>query len=193
VIELSQSRSIQPPSKAFNLSSTSAYATQRSSSSLPAPASVHPPSRSPTSSHNSATGRSRLRGLTPSTYGPKVATKLSGIRRTIRCSSLFVSRMSTPRKRSLSPSTFPPHSSDSPETSGTGHCRSSSNHARHSTSRSSRGTLSSREPRQLSTCEKTTLSSSRGYRCSTGCTTTSTSALATKRPNGHSHEFQQPK
>jgi len=40
----------------------------------------------------------------------------------------------------LTPSTFPPHSSDSPETNWPDRCRSSSSHARHSISSTSKGT-----------------------------------------------------
>jgi len=50
-----------------------------------------------------------------------------------------------------------------------------------------------REQRQSSICARTTPNSSRGWRCSTGCTRTSTSASRIERPNGRSHELQQPK
>jgi len=52
----------------------------------------------------------------------------------------FASRTSTPGRHSSSPSTFPPHSIDSPETSWTDRCRSSSSHTPHSKSNTSRGT-----------------------------------------------------
>jgi len=45
----------------------------------------------------------------------------------------------------------------------------------------------------ISICARTTPNSSRGWRCSTGCTRTSTSASRIERPNGRSHELQQPK
>jgi len=82
----------------------------------------------------------RKRGSTPSTYGPKAATRSVASPTTIRCSSLFVRRTSTVGRRFSSRSTSPPQSSDSPETSWTDRCRSSSSHARHSTSSTSRGT-----------------------------------------------------
>ena len=106
-----------------------------------ASAGVSPPSIEEASySHSSVTGRSHSRGSTPSTYGLRAATKLGGIQMTIRCSLLFVSKMSTPGRHSLRPSTFPPHSSDSAEMNWTDRCRSSSSHVPHSILSTWRGT-----------------------------------------------------
>ena len=118
----------------------SASATQPTTSSLPAPASVHPPSRRPTSSHSSVTGHMRSRGSTPSTCGHKAATRSVASPTTIRCSSLFVSRTSTPGRRSSSRSTSQPNSSAGPERSWMDRYRSSSSHARHSTSNTLKAT-----------------------------------------------------
>jgi len=64
-------------------------------------------------------------GLTPSTYGLRAATRSVASPTTIHCSSLFVSRTSTPGRRFSNRSTSPPHSSDSPETGWTDRYRSS--------------------------------------------------------------------
>jgi len=61
-------------------------------------------------------GHSRLRGSTPSTCGPKAATKSAAIPTITRYSSLFASRTSTPGRRSSHPSGYQPPSSASPAT-----------------------------------------------------------------------------